>query len=252
MTKYSLSLQIKEESNSGQRFISETKANILYQKLFEYYKQVERKKFSVIEFAGLNLPFLPVQPWKEYGHLKFLRLNNNLFMKFPLEISFFRNLERLHIDNNQISFIPDIVLDTLTKQTPKLKEFNLNNNQLLEIPAIITQFQSLESLSVNFNLLTELPDLSAFQNLLHLDIGANNLGQIPPQVLKLSTLTSLNISSNSLVEVPAGLFVMKLKALNLSSNLFTEIDKLSQVTTLEILDISNNNFSTFPDFIYTF
>ena len=216
--------------------------------------QTSRKKeVPVIEFSGLNLPFLPVQPWKEYGHLKFLRLNNNLFMKFPLEISFFRNLERLHLDNNQISFIPEMVLDTLTKQAPKLKELNFNNNQLLEIPSIITQFQNLESLSVNFNLLTEIPEISSFQNLVFLDIGANKeLGHIPPQILQLSSLTSLNISSNNIEQIPPALFKMNLKALNISSNLFTELDQLSQLTTLEILDISNNNLTTFPDFIYSF
>ncbi|XP_059800435.1 DISP complex protein LRCH3 isoform X5 [Hypanus sabinus] len=102
---------------------------------------------------------------------------------------------------------------------------DLSKNRLVEIPAEVCYFVSLESLNL-------------YQNCIR---------SIPEAILNLQSLTFLNISRNQLTTLPGHICTLPLKVLNASNNklisLPEEVGLLRQLTEL---DVSCNEIQTLP------
>ncbi|XP_072897391.1 DISP complex protein LRCH3-like isoform X8 [Hemitrygon akajei] len=102
---------------------------------------------------------------------------------------------------------------------------DLSKNRLVEVPAEVCYFVSLESLNL-------------YQNCIR---------SIPEAILNLQSLTFLNISRNQLTTLPGHICTLPLKVLNASNNklisLPEEVGLLRQLTEL---DVSCNEIQTLP------
>ena len=84
-----------------------------------------------------------------------------------------------------------------------LKTLSLERNVLTELPSLIGTTQSLRRLSLHSNRLTELtPGLCLLVSLEHLDVHKNMITFLPSNFGQLQSLVSLELSENKLVELP--------------------------------------------------
>ncbi|CAI9778659.1 unnamed protein product [Fraxinus pennsylvanica] len=141
----------------------------------------------------------------------------------PDEIGYLRNLDRLQIDENQIS-------GSIPKSLANLKSakhFHMNNNSLSgEIP----------------------PELSRLANLVHLLLDNNNLsGHLPPELSKMPNLMILQLDNNnfegSTIPLSYGniSFLSKLSLRNCS--LQGPIPNWSNMPNIAFIDLSLNKLS---------
>ena len=216
---------------------------------------IRKKDYTKGEFSNLDLPFLPAQPWKNFDYLTELILSSNNFVKFPVEITFLVHLKRLLLDNNQISFISDDILQVCTDKLQGLVELNLNNNCIYFIQPMVTKFTSLQILSLKSNCMKSLPDFSCNQSLHTLEIGNNPFQSIPPNTFSISTLTCLSICSIGIDQIPESLYEMKsLTSLDIGSNSNIDIlpEGLSRLHLIQYLNISNLRLKKFPNYIFSY
>ena len=93
----------------------------------------------------------------------------------PAEIGQLSQLQKLHLDHNQLETLPAEI-----GQLSQLQELNLSNNELQTLPAEIGQLSQLH----------------------HLYLGDNRLQTLPAEIGQLSQLQELNLSNNKLEIVP--------------------------------------------------
>ena len=75
-----------------------------------------------------------------------------------------------------------------------LKELDLSNNKLEEIPESISNMTSLEKLSLNRNVITNLPEtIGDMQSLKILELWDNELETLPDEIKDLKTLQELEM-----------------------------------------------------------
>jgi hypothetical protein len=158
----------------------------------------------------------------EFEYVKKLKISfAREMLELPREISLFKNLTELSIDETPMRKLPKELFDMIN-----LKHLSLNNNNLNKIPADIKKLINLEVLELNGNSLTQLPKelftltklntLNLSRNeitksLKILKISVNALTVIPKEISELKNLEQLYISENDIDEIPQFLFDMKLK-----------------------------------------
>jgi len=99
-----------------------------------------------------------------------------------------------------------------------LRQLDLSNNELTELPRRISKLKKLQYLNLGQNNLTALPDeICNLTNLSHLYLSNNELTKLPEKIGKLKKLKSLLLSGNVFSErLPASLC-------ELSRNVLAEI-----------------------------
>ncbi len=153
-----------------------------------------------------------------------------------------------------------------------LTTLNLSSCGLAEVPAIVGQIESLESLYLNKNSYTSLPDLSGLTKLKNLYLSENTFTDIPDTIGKLTALEELTISYNvtlekatadlselkklktldigycGLKEFPSGFTKLKsLQTLTMGNNKLIEINAdLSGLESLKTLTLTNNYLTEVP------
>ena len=106
--------------------------------------------------------------------------------------------------------------------------------------------ESVTSLKLNKKGLTEIPDLSKFNNLVELDLSDNEISDFSSKLTGLNNLQVLNLSGNNLTSIPTDICNLKsLKTLNLSSNKISS-GSLSCLGSLERLYLNNNDLTSIP------
>lgn len=154
----------------------------------------------------------------------------------------------LDLQSNKIGFINDSVFIGLEN----LSELDLTSNKLRNV--VSSNFQhltSLQSLIINFNHLTELPDLGNHSSLIHLSVQHNEIHSLNSSILEgLPKLQTLDLSFNNLVDLPANTFgnSSSLLHLSLSHNRIVGIEKgiFDNLTSLESVKLSKNRLSNIP------
>ncbi|WP_027383328.1 T9SS type A sorting domain-containing protein [Epilithonimonas caeni] len=203
-------------------------------------------------------------------HLTKLDLSNNqLSGEVPMGISSLSSLTKLDISNNRLngdptnsltgffnvqdlalggnSFtIPDV--NGLLQSFNNIKSLNIANLGLQSIPARITTFSNLESLTLDNNpiLANAYGNIAGLSKLTSLSLSGNSLTQIPTQVTLLTQLTSLDLSNNNLTEQnTSGLSTLiNLEWLSLESNQFSQIpSQVSLLKKLQTLNLGRNKIS---------
>src|ERR1700741_2571323 len=126
-----------------------------------------------------------------------LNLSNLPIDSFPIDLSKFKNLEYLCLNNDHIEFIPRSVCD-LTN----LKVLELNGDDFKTLPPEFSQLINLQELYLNvnknidlaksINVLSTLPKLS----ILHLE--NDGISTLPPNLTKLTHLEKLYLNNNKI------------------------------------------------------
>ncbi|OHS98195.1 leucine-rich repeat-containing protein [Tritrichomonas foetus] len=125
---------------------------------------------------------------------------------------------------------------------------NLTNQNLQEIPFLITNNDSIKSLILSRNHIASIP--SNLNNLISCVLSLNNYSSIPKNIieslLSYPILKNLDLSYNHITEIPKELLEIKtLKRLNLSHNQLSILPQIDN-DTLSNLDISFNKLTTIP------
>lgn len=108
-----------------------------------------------------------------------------------------------------------------------LRNLDLSQNRIKEVPPFIGNFNALKQLHLSVNLIDRLPDEIGFlKSLETLSINGNQLTELPESLTQLSSLKTLNASANRLSRFPT---------------------VVCQLTQLEVLDLSENQIESIPD-----
>ncbi|SDE85146.1 T9SS type A sorting domain-containing protein [Epilithonimonas hungarica] len=203
-------------------------------------------------------------------HLTKLDLSNNqLSGEVPMGISSLSSLTKLDISNNRLNgnptnsltglfnvqdlalggnsfIIPDV--NGLLQGYNNIKNLNIADLGLQNIPSRITTFSNLESLILDNNpiLANAYGNIAGLSKLTSLSLSGNALTQIPTQVSLLTQLTSLDLSSNNLTEQnTSGLSpLINLEWLSLESNQFSQIPaQVGLLKKLQTLNLGRNKIS---------
>lgn len=135
----------------------------------------------------------------------------------------------------------------------KVIELELEEKGLTVLPPEICDLFYLKTLSLEGNLITEIPrqiqDLS--NNLRTLNLGGNQIDIIPQEFFSLTKLTDLRVYTNLLTEVPSDINKLtELRYLSLSNNsLKTLPSELFELSKLNSLFLNNIELSEVPESI---
>ncbi|RZF41147.1 hypothetical protein LSTR_LSTR010799 [Laodelphax striatellus] len=114
-------------------------------------------------------------------------------------------LENLNLSGNNLSFIPEQIL-----QFTRLKYLYLGENRLQEIPQNINRLNRLEILNVGGNQLTSVPStVGQLGELRALILSNNQLDSLPASVANLKRLTILQLHKNKLRTLPTEIIALK-------------------------------------------
>ena len=122
-----------------------------------------------------------------------------------------------------------------------LKTLSLGFNKLTSI-FDLSQMADLTDLNVNNNQLSLLPNLPL--NLISLHLKSNHLTSLPQELSQLSKLIDLDASFNNISALPVEMFttspgLVNLKGLNLSNNSLKSLDaEISNLPSLKVYCIS--------------
>ncbi|EAL72694.2 leucine-rich repeat-containing protein [Dictyostelium discoideum AX4] len=126
-----------------------------------------------------------------------------------------------------------------------LKSLILDFNKITEIPDCITLLPNLNHLSLAANQLTHVPEfLSQLKSLETFEIGINQFTCFPLNVCKIKSLTSLHLETNNIKSLPEEfLNLVNLKDLSLFDNQLKEIPD-SLPNNIEKLNLGCNDISS--------
>jgi len=214
------------------------------------------KNVYSLELSSLKIPYFNTND-SNLSHVTSVNLQGNIISQIPLALINLPNLKRLCLEDNQIPFFPLDFLELYTGKVTTLEELNFKNNQIKEMTEFICKFKELKILNIHGNLLTKFPDLSKFDKLQELDIGANNISTIPQSIFDMRNLIVLDISLNPISVLPNEISSLNnLRRLNFSSTNIQSIpNQISLLTNLISLDISNNTLKSeedIPEIIFQF
>jgi len=109
------------------------------------------------------------------------------------------SLKELDMSNNELHDIPEQIA-----QLTALRRLNLSGNALRKLPPAISQLAALEILDLKYNEIAKLPEELAVLTSLHkIDISHNMLTELPWEIGRLeNTLKNFDVQYNPLVVPP--------------------------------------------------
>lgn len=162
--------------------------------------------------------------------------------------TFFRGLVKLELQSNELESLPA----EICRELISLKELNVAENSLNEIPYDVLRSKTLEILNLSKNCIKSINEaqLQTSVSLRRFDISRNKLAQFPSSFGNFfPALISLNISHNQISKLPTNpLDLRQLRTLNLSNNRLDRIPPrfLDQCFMLEMLDLTQNCLLELP------
>lgn len=174
-----------------------------------------------------------------------LNLNSLQLKLLPPEIALFLQLKNLDISNNCLSELPDEIGDL-----KELSELRMSHNLLQSLPHSIRNFQCLKNFQCSSNRLTTFPDeICQIHELKILNLSGNQIDHLPHQIGELKSLNYLYLESNQLTSLPASLTTMPyLIGLYLFNNQISELpESIDQMGNLKYLSVQNNALNALPE-----
>lgn len=171
--------------------------------------------------VGVESKVLSLNDWKGKEHeCTELIIANKGISTLPTSLISFPNLEELDSSNNQIFQIP-IILSRL----PKLSTLKLSSNliSLVSLPKL----ENLKQLFLNNNRIKNISEkaFSSLEQLEILDLSNNLINKIAPNTFSsLKNLNSLQLNDNLLTELPNSIFsIQSLLHLNIQNNQINQL-----------------------------
>ena len=229
---------------------------------------VELNNNSISQFPGGNLAILTTVLRLELSHnsansfpdfsmlpttnqLAIIYLDNNRINSIAhARISTLVHLQELTLDHNYIDALSDMEFCL-----PQLWHFPLHHNLLQDLIAMIAQTGGqwkLVKWDISHNNLTNIPKPLMVQlaSLEYLDASFNLIEEMPYLTAVAENITHVNLSYNQINTIPTGYMInlLSLEYLDLRENLLTEFPfwTLSVSTALSYLDLQGNMLSTLP------
>ena len=171
-------------------------------------------KLQSLDLRHCGLRSLP-ESMKKLKNLKELYLGENYLSKLPEWLGSFTKLEKLDISNNGLVIIPDFIgnlknlisLD-LGKSNERENITNIRSvdhlsqqiNQMIELPVFLTDLPHLIHLNLGHTALASIPDFLREIRLESLYLNNNELTEIPDWIGSMTTLKNLDLSENRRIE----------------------------------------------------
>lgn len=150
-----------------------------------------------------------------------LDLSNEGLRWLPSEISLAKRLERLVLDNNELTELPPGIVEL-----SNLQSLEVNNNQLRVLPQRLSSLERLRDLGLSNNALSDLPDeFCGLRSLASLGLANNRLRELPEKFGKLRRLKDVGLANNRLAGLP---------------------DSFADLDELMILELSENELKSWP------
>jgi Leucine-rich repeat (LRR) protein len=183
---------------------------------FAYGQQVDSVQFKKTYYSLVEASKEPLKVYR-------LNLSNLPVDSFPVDLSKFRNLRYLCLNNDHIEFIPRSVGDLENLQT-----LELNGDDFKTLPAEMAKLKNLQEIYLNVNkkidLTSSVKVLSGMPNLKVLHLESDGIKALPSNISSLTHLEKLYLGHNNLTEVPSEIKSMK---------------------SLQYLDLKDNNIPTY-------
>lgn len=162
----------------------------------------------------------------------------------PVEVFGLIQLERLNLDGNALTIIPDGI-----DRLQNLIFLDLKRNRLTALPNGIGRLKNLVRLDLSFNELESLPEtIGHLSNLTILNLNFNQITSLPETIGDLSNLINLHLASNKLTTLPEVIgHLRSLIVFDLSDNHLNALpESISHLTLLSHFDVSGNPIKTPP------
>lgn len=176
--------------------------------------------------------------------LEKLYIDNNKFTgEIPGAIAYLKKLEEFSAVGNRLATFPVAIC-----QAESLISIHLEKNEITNLPGEITSLAKLEYLYLNQNKLTTLPKgLDKMPSLIYFHAQNNQIKALPEDIGELTNLVSLNLSDNQIEgSIPTSLVdLVDLKYLYLSNNSLSGPlpQGMEKMAALETIEINNNQLS---------
>ena len=156
-----------------------------------------------------------------------------------------KDIKNLNLSNNNITQLP-VEIGQLTQLTT----LHLYNNKLTNLPAEIGQLTQLTTLHLSLNKLTHLPvEIGQLTQLTELILYGNNITQLPVEIGQLTQLTRLFLQNNNITHLPVEIGQLtQLISLHLSDNM---IENLLNPIIQRVIQRIENIKKINKDTIYT-
>lgn len=164
----------------------------------------------------------------------------------PPEISFFKRLGYLSLNDNDLTSFPAEI-----RTLSRLWTLCVKNNQLTSFPIEICALTTLQQLDVSDNKLDGVPaEISHLTKLWCIFLGNNQLTFLPVEICNLPNLTVLHLDNNQLTDLPDEIWHLKLYALDVSFNRLTTLPTLAthidRQAGLWSLRVNGNQLDSLP------
>lgn len=213
--------------------------NLRYNHLSEIPNSISSlTKLKVLDLKHNKLTILPLS-FGELTSLEDLNLHGNQLNTLPSSLEGLVSLEKLNLGLNGLKSVPIWIrnlrslknlglggnkylskIEEWISLLPPIKELNLYDNDISELPESIGSLDSLEVLIIPNNHLVSLPE--SFKKLIFLkklDLSWNDITDIPEWISSLSALQELNLRGNKLLKLPESISsIQSLRKLNVSLN----------------------------------
>lgn len=196
-----------------------------------------------------------------------LRFFNNSQIKYPQNLGTLKNVTSLWISGDSITTLPKSILELnklnelIINECPKiefnslfellsnmtnLKELDLSENNIQEIPDNIRKIKQLKELWLDDNALTEVTQgIKSLPNLEYLRLFSNEIKSLDFTINDLPNLKNIDLCYNPFIKFPIAL--SELKSLERITMWYTEINfipkDISKMNNLKFLNLQNSELN---------
>lgn len=175
-----------------------------------------------------------------------LDLSGHSLREIPQSLGVLTKLLALNLSNNKLDTLPESI-----KELSHLSNLDLRRNSFEELPQSLCT-QSLRSLNVSGNKITDISFLGKCKELRVLDVSSNSLKELGAVFDVQNELRTLNLSNNFLKDISDVLPVLgNVQRLNLNGNLIRELPQsVSHLVSLEEIEITDNVLEKIDEAFY--
>jgi internalin A len=174
-----------------------------------------------------------------------LNLSNRGLTKLPESIRRLSKLRNLDLDHNDLMTLPEWI-----GELTQLTMLAASHNRLTYIPESVSDLAQLRSMWFGNNQLKQLPAwLGRLHEIRYLYFNKNQLTELPPSLSQLPHLINLSLWSNQLTQLPGWIGELKqLHHLDVSDNPLKQLPAaLGRLTNLKELEVRKIQLTELPD-----
>ena len=173
---------------------------------------------------GMNLSSLPMSNFvlQHISQYTKIHLQNNKLAKLPIELFQLSLLKELNVSGNKLTELPKENGENIWN-CPSLKIFDVNHNQLQELPEVLWRMPSLKYLFAHHNNIDKIVDnnVTDVHKLKVIDVSYNKLTEIPAFF---ASVREIYASNNMLDSLPENIWTSKtIIHLDVTSNLIANM-----------------------------